>query len=327
MLRNKLVPVKNVDLSKETVGALKGILACMVLISHLHGRVDLFDHSILGTAFSAFGYLAVSCFFCLSGYGLQESVKAKKDYNDTFLLNKVFPFFCMYCFSILIYIVRDLLCQYDIKIEQIIQSLLFGDTVVDNGWYLQTQLLFYVMFYCTSVFAGYKKLLYLIGAMVGYCVACAGLNLSTTWYEASFCFPLGIFFSMQKEKLCKQISWFAIFLIFTVFIVSLFLGNKKILPEEIRIVIKMMSAALFAMLVFFAVLKINIKNAATIFLGKYSFEIYVMQGIYLNLFKTQMPIMNEWIYMLMVVVCTLITSLLLHPIYTYLRGFPKRCKV
>ena len=62
-------------LSKERTVALRGILALMVLICHLHARVELFSNSILGTLFASFGYLAVAVFFFLSGYGLTESYK------------------------------------------------------------------------------------------------------------------------------------------------------------------------------------------------------------------------------------------------------------
>ena len=57
-------------LSRNTTNSLKGVMALMVLLCHLHGRVQLFSNSILGTLFTAFGYLAVSGFFFLSGYGL-----------------------------------------------------------------------------------------------------------------------------------------------------------------------------------------------------------------------------------------------------------------
>lgn len=42
-------------LSKNETKCIKGILVCMVLLSHLSARVELFSQSVLGTIFSAFG--------------------------------------------------------------------------------------------------------------------------------------------------------------------------------------------------------------------------------------------------------------------------------
>lgn len=317
---------KNPDI--QTSSCLKGILACMVLLSHLHGRVSLFSHSILGTLFTAFGYLAVSAFFFLSGCGLQCSMTAKTDYIKTFPRRKLLPFFLICCFTILIYLLRDLLLTRSVDALRLLQSFFFAGTIVDNGWYLQAQILFYVIFYLISRYCLKQSNVLLPLTIIIYCVFCAAIGLPTTWYEASLCFPLGVLFAKHcKSDSANTPSKLRFFLTMAVmllaFVVTLLLGNKSILPEPLRIAVKMLSSALFTILLMAVVSKINIKNPITTFLGSICLEIYLLQGLFLNVFQKQLPIENDWLYMAAVTASTLVLSRLLHPVYKRLNQIGK----
>lgn len=314
---NKILDIK-------TNSCLKGILACMVLICHLHARVSLFSTNILGTIFTAFGYLAVSVFFFLSGYGLHESSANQKNYIEHFPKKKLLPFFLICAFTILIYLSRDILVGNDINAISVLQSFLFGGTIVDNGWYLQSQLLFYLIFYILYKFVKSSKAcglnIIMVFVFIFYCIICATLKMPTTWYEAGLCFPLGALYSQYKEKInstCFKRKNFIVFFIciFAMFILALFLGNKQILITPLRIFVKIVSSLLFCVLCVMTVLTINIKNIVTSFFGKISLEIYVLQGIFLNLFKKTIIIKNDILYIAIVIICTILSSLLLHPVY------------
>lgn len=305
----------------KTSSCLKGILACMVLICHMHARVSLFSSNILGPIFTAFGYLSVSVFFFLSGYGLKEAASKKEHYVSNFPKKKLLPFFCICCFTILIYFIRDICVGDDVNILTLMQSFFFGNTIVDNGWYLQTQLLFYIIFYLAYNFVKNKKSFALLFIIVLYCIFCAIAKLSTTWYEASLCFPLGILYSEYKDKINfilfknKIIHLISILCVLIVFIITLFFGNKPFLNECFRIPLKLISSVFFCLLVLTIISLINIRNPITEFLGKLSLEIYLLQGIFLNLFKKQLIIDNDWVYIICVAVCTLLLAFLFHPIY------------
>ena len=322
----------NKELDVGTSSSLKGIFACMVLLCHLHARVSLFSSNILGTLFSAFGYLAVSGFFFLSGYGLQESLTSKTNYIKYFPKKKIFPFFLVCSFTILIYLFRDILVGQNIHIISLLQSFLFGKTIVDNGWYLQTILLFYIIFYLFNKFINMSKInrvasnIILIFVFASYSLFCFIFKMSTTWYEASLCFPLGILYSQNKEKInlfvFKRKHTVVLFVfIFVGFILTLFLGNKQILIMPIRTSIKMISSLFFCVLSIILALTINIKNVVTSFLGKISLEIYLLQGIFLNLFKKQFIIENDILYIFIVLTFTILFSLLFHPLYKRINKF------
>ena len=313
---------KTLDL--KTSSCLKGILACMVLLCHLYGRVGFFSRTPLGAVFTAFGYLAVSVFFFLSGFGLTEAASLKEGYLKNFPLKKLFPFFLICSFTILIYLVRDILVGSTVKPLLLIQSFLFGNTIVNNGWYLQSQFVFYIIFYLIFRFIKSHTYLALVVSFIAYIFICVALGLSSTWYEAAFCFPLGVFYSKYKDKIhCfifanKLKPIIALLFILILFVIALFLGNRPYFVEPIRITVKIISALLCCCFCTLSVLLVNIKNTITSFLGRLSLEIYLLQGIFLNLFQKTWPIENDLLYIVAVVLCTILFAIVFHPIYNKL---------
>jgi peptidoglycan/LPS O-acetylase OafA/YrhL len=148
--------------------------------------------------------------------------------------------------------------------------------------------------------------------------------MTTTWYEAGLCFPLGAIYSALKEKvkntfvLRNHLFFICIGILALTFVITLFFGNKTILPEGLRIMVKMTSSILFSLLFALFFSKFNINFFFTRFLGKYSLEIYLTQGIFLNLFVEQLPIKNDWVYILVTAFSTILFSIIVHPIFTFI---------
>ena len=314
-------------LSKERTLALRGLLALMVLICHLHGRVKLFSNSILGTLFTAFGYLAVSVFFFLSGYGLTENYEKDNHAINKFHKTKIFPFFLICCIAILIYTLRDLLSgSFDLVV--FIQSFFIGKTIVDYGWYLQTQLLLYILFYIAFGFVTKRKLLSISLFVLVYVIACYCFKLSSTWYESVICFVLGVVVSQYKCKFVnflnkKRTILLSSICVFILFIVTLYFGNKAILSYPIRVIVKMISSVSFTLLVVMFIAIIKVDNAITTFLGKISLEIYILQGLILNIYKNVIIISNDWIYIVVTMVSVVVVSFVAHPVFAKINRIGK----
>ena len=308
-------------LDSQKSGGIKGLLVCMVLISHLSARVALFSTSLLGTMFSACGYLAVSMFFFLSGFGLYQRYHQSGDgYVKTFFGKKIVPYYAMCCIVILIYLIRDLLVGGSVDWVVFAQSFLFGGTIVDMGWYLQAQLVLYLLFYLAFRFARKKTVFWNCLLIVLYCIGCAAAGLPTTWYEGVLCFALGMLCAKHKETIQTRLGSIpkAILLcviLMLAFLGTLFLGNKQILPEPIRICVKMVSALCFDGWLLLLFVPMKRVNPISRFLGKYSFEMYVTQGMFLYGFR---PIIsNDWLYMLAVIAAALLLSWIVHPVFSW----------
>lgn len=312
-------------LSAKETKALKGILAVMVLLSHLSGRVKLFSTSLLGTMFSAFGYLAVSVFFFLSGYGLYTRYRQTgSGYIKGFFGRKILPFYGVWICVIAIYVLRDLLFKGTVNWIMLAQSFLFGDSVVNFGWYFQAQLVLYVLFWLIFSFVKEKKMLWIFVATCVYCGVCIFMGLATTWYEAVFCFPMGMMIAEYRDKILSWLQdskkWLLYLAIGTcVFLVALFFGNRSVLPQPIRILVKVFSSLCFSGMVVMAATRIRVSCVITDFIGKISLEIYVLQGLFLNGLRP--VISNDWIYMGAVTAGTILLAVVLNPIFSWVSAW------
>lgn len=226
----------------------------------------------------------------------------------------------MCCLTILIYLLRDLVTTGTTQWGVFVQSFFFGDTIVDMGWYLQAQMVLYAVFFCVFKFAKKWQILWAVISIAVYCMLCAGIGLTETWYESALCFALGMFCAKYKQWISEAVrtwrKWLPIFVGFcAIFLVTLFLGNKKILPNPLRISLKMLSAIVFNILMVMFAVCIKLDNPFTGFLGKYSFEIYVLQGMFLYGYR---PIIgNDWLYMGAVVASVIPLSLVVHLLFVF----------
>lgn len=314
--------MKSPYISLNTSAAFKGIFTVMVLLSHLKASVTLFNIGILGTALSAFGYLGVSGFFFLSGYGLCTSYRTKKEgYINTLLQRKWLPLYLINILFILLYTLRDVLCYRFVSRFKLMQSFFIFKTVVDKGWYIQVQCLLYLVFFAAFKFFKSDRLKILITFILSavYIAVCGLLGLDSTWYETVICFGLGVLYSYTSYK---RIFGGLLLKIFTpvLFLIALYLGNVRLLPDVFRIFIKIISAGLFCCILLLTARCINFRFKPLELIGKYSLEIYLTQGLFLNLFHDTFVIKNEIAYILCVLLGTLILSLALHPVITKIRN-------
>ena len=201
----------NTILSVQKANALKGILAMCVLASHVYGYgIFHFESSIINFLFgSLMGYLPVSLFFFLSGYGLESSYEKKgKNYIVTFLLIKILPFYVIYIILLGIYLLVHLIVDEHISLISIIKSLTYGGTLITFGWFLQTILVLYVIFwlsYLSDIKLIYKIHLLTISHLL-FCFISYAFEFPTTWYATSVCFLIGIYWKYYEKQIIEKIN-------------------------------------------------------------------------------------------------------------------------
>lgn len=309
-------------LSKNNSDSLKGIFSIAVLLCHLCGRTGLGSQIGLGSIYTAMGYLSVSVFFCISGYGLAYSFMNRSNYLNNFIRKKIIPIFFLYVLFVLIYslIKYFFLCLPD-PIYTFISSFYFGKTVVSNGWYIQVILLCYCLTFGVYRFIkseSYRIILIIILFLV-YISVCKFMGLSSFWYESSLCFPLGIILNNYKSRICESyldnrkyyISIFLIFLFVISFVTYLLLGGL-----EISIIPKIISSITFASIIIFISHFINLQSRLTNFLSKIYLEIYLLQGMVFILLQNKFwSINNDYLYFICAFILTLVISCLSRPIF------------
>ena len=314
-------------LSRENTQALKGVLAIAVFLSHLIPASGVFGTSILNTLFHMLGYLSVSLFFFLSGYGLMASYsKRKHEYVKKMPVEKILPFYCIIVFLVLLYQIFGLLIGDSFDWMRLIGSLTFGETIIANGWYLQVQLVLYILFFL--VFGCVKdsafKQIFTLGAVcILFIAVLIALGFSSTWYECIPSFLLGIVWYLHKKNIDKILGnnkrWFVLLSISFILFIALVLGGKLITLTYINIFLKTLSALTFAVFAMILIFNIPIKFSVANFLGKYSLEIYVMQGLFITLFHSGLVyIDNPYLYILLVSIFVIVFAITLNPIIKFI---------
>ena len=306
-------------MSKNYTNCIRGIFAILVVIHHLYQYSGLLRGTYIGTVFQLFGFLSVAAFFFFSGYGLMLS-DSKKDYIKHFFFKRFLPLYCFYVFLIILYSLWTLLLEKNIAPKLVFQSFLFGGTIVTNGWYLQAIFVAYLIY--LFVFKYFKsskmKILFFGVGIFTYCVVCMWLGLGINWYQTIPCMVLGMVYCTKKnyiDKLLKNSAWLIFILFSVVFAVCFVLSAIS----GLKVIFDVLYSLFFvcAMVAFSYILSGTslIENRFTKLCGDYSLEIYVSHGLFLRLIKLEY-IKNVYIYIVIVLIGTIISSVILKIVYT-----------
>lgn len=311
-------------MSKEYTNCLRGIFAILVVIHHLYQYSGLFRDSYIGTILQSFGVLSVAVFFFLSGYGLMFSSN-KKNYINQFFCKRFLPLYCFYVFLIVLYSLWTLLLEKEIPLSGMIQSFLFGGTIVTNGWYLQATFVMYLLYlFVFKVFESPKiKILFFGVGIFIYCIVCALLNLGVNWYQTIPCVVLGMIYCYKKDcidALLQKYAWKMLILFSVLFAIGFIfsaVNNITVLFDVLYSLFFVCAAVSLAYILCDTPL---IENRFTKLCGKYSLEIYVTHGLFLRLIKLKY-IENIPLYIITVIIGTIVMSFVIKKIHTKIVSF------
>ncbi len=264
--------------SKEKTNCLRGGLAIFILLRHLYLYTDVLKETPFKYVFYFLGFIPVACFFFLSGYGLNESAKKKTTGMLTRVLDMYIKIVCVTFIYATLWLAVD---NELLTASNLIKSLSFGGTIVENGWYLQETLLLYIVFFLAYIFFRQNRIfrvLFIFAATILLIGSLYFLKYPIVWYESTICFPLGCLASLFKDKIVKllQDKYWPIFGLGLILFVAACAGCF-ILSSKLNIV----AAICCLPLLMCALCLISGKSKTFNIFGKISFEIYVFQGLFL----------------------------------------------
>lgn len=189
------------SLSKQNTDCLKGIFAILVVISHSRNHMAALNDTILGSMLTSAGYLAVAIFFFLSGYGIETQYQRKgKAYIEQFPRKRILSIFLISVVSVLVYACFKQFVYGGITIRDLVLSVLFGQTILAYGWYLQAIVLLYILYYLShKILPEDKQIVELFIGLIVY-IACSVIFADTMLYcQSILAFPFGLVYAHVRN--------------------------------------------------------------------------------------------------------------------------------
>ena len=202
-----ILPLPNRDydlMSKEDTLAFKGIFSIVVILHHvsqIENTIPYIHH------FANFGMYAVSFFFFISAYGMTKQVKLNREkYLKGFFkkrfLKLLLPIFVV---TVLHIVVNILVFKSEYTLNSIFNIYKNGSSLINNGWYLNSILVIYLIFYLSFKITKNQNLSYIIFTIltIGYILVMKNIGFGIWWYNSMIGMIFGMYFEIFEGKIKK----------------------------------------------------------------------------------------------------------------------------
>lgn len=301
---------------RERTDSVKGFFILVVFLSHFSSYVSYtaFLDKLWFRFFSLIGQRMVTLFLLYSGYGVAESIKSKgypyvKMMPVKRILKVLFRFDC----AVLVFIVADYIMDTlkSYSASEIVLSFVGWESVGNSNWYIFAILSAYLITYFSFciVYLLLKKedrttglILTSAGAIL-YIGVLYGFKMKASyWYDTILCYPLGMTFSLYKEKIGAFFTKRHTYMICFIGLLCIEVLSLKYYNFILNIVAMMA----FAVLMILITMKIKIQNPILVFFGKHLFSIYILQRLPMMILQ-KIGVPNIY---LSFIICFIITVLL-----------------
>lgn len=285
-----LSPDNNDYLGVKSTTGLKGFLALGIVLHHLSQWVTT------GEGFSNFGYMGtyiVSIFFFLSGYGLYVQNERKENYLDNFLVKRLSKILIPFIFISAIYLIYRTINGQELSNSFFIDLFKKGSTVIYNGWFVDIIILMYIFFYISFRVFSNKTIAILVNTVfiIFYIFLAIKLGYGFWWYNSSLPFVLGLVWAKNKENIDRLLNNYyfiplvsATVLLFVSHQYSFILQKLHLVDNYSYALAANIDNVIFTLFFILIVRKIDFSNNYLLFLGKISFELYMIHGLVISIF-------------------------------------------
>ncbi len=279
--------MKEFHLSKELSTIIKG-LSCLLIVAHhycswLDGKgIDNFIIHFIGVRG---GVIGVTVFFFLSAWGLSESQTRNKYSLGTYVCRRLTKVYVPLVLTNFCYIILQSVFGHSSFTTASFLLNLFNFKLCDGVlWFCNVILIFYLIFYFSFLPASKcRKFFLCVMATILYCIFATMVYPDAPFYVYSIiAFPLGMFFSLFKERI---FSVRFICMSFSPLLVFMGVG-ASLLPLHFNLFV--MNIFSFFIIVCLALLasyadriKIDRRSIVFAFIGTFSYEIYLLHNKFL----------------------------------------------
>lgn len=266
--------------------AIRGIFAVLIFLSHSRQYLNIDQSSFYNKIFilqgNILGQLIVSVFLFYSGFGIMESYKKNQNYFQSYPKKRILTTLINFDIAIILYLLLDIIIGKHYQTKDILLSFIGYTSVGNSNWYIFAILYCYIIVYLSQLISKNPKLIALFSTilLIPYLIFTKHFQFSW-WYDTIFTFAFGLWFSifyeqittfLTKNNLLYYISLLFSFLIFTLtFLLRRYFDNYAITSNFLSII--------FVTIITLFSLKVKLSNPILKFLGKHSFNIYILQRI------------------------------------------------
>ena len=234
------------------------------------------------------------------------SLKTKKDYLQKFP-KRIFKVWLQFAVAVCLFLILNLFMGKVYSIPTILLSFTAWQSVGNSNWYILAILVLYALSYISGLMISLKTIIFV---SVGCCVYIVVLILcgrGSWYYNTIFCYPLGMLFGEYEQKVQMLLEKTDTYLMIVVGCVVAFLATYLCAIKchgVIWLVMVELRGNMFVLLVVLATSRIKIGNPMLNWLGKHTFEIYILQR--LPMIALSGSGLNKYVYF---IICAVVTGL------------------
>ena len=298
-------------LDKDRTLCLKGLLSIFIIAFHIQFLVDIPFMYL----FYSWGALVVSLFFFISGYGLTCSyLKKGNRYLNGFIYRRIWKTMKPFLIVTILYIVVEFMDKGALSCPSLKEMIYRGKTLLPYSWFVIAIIVQYFFFFFSFCYVTTmtRKMVYVLLLTIIGMIIMSNMHYERHWWISSLAFPTGMFYA-YKESSCnnmlRQRKWRIFFM--------------PIVCMLILIIVLLKIEALFTIVyILIPLLVINLisyvgrkQNKIMMFLGLISYEIYLFHGVSIHLLRGKhIYIESDYLFVLLVYVCTILFSYCLHKV-------------
>ncbi|MBR5992248.1 MAG: acyltransferase [Lachnospiraceae bacterium] len=304
-------------MSPKQTAAINGIFVMFVFLRHFGQNIDFGEYDkILRMVDNRLGQMLVSTFLFYSGYGIMYSIINKNNYIKS-LPQRFLKLLIQFDIAVLLFLTVDLILGYDYSIKTILLAFIGWTSIGNSNWYIFAMLCLYLITFISGIICKKNHFLLIVLVTIGCAAYIVLLHMAGKpqyCYDTILCFPVGLLYGLYIKGIniflrSKKIIPAIYILISLMIFAGLYICEKKLTAQMPHLALLELKNISFAIIFVALTTLLVIGNRVLNWLGKYVFEIYILQRIPMMVFKN--VITNKYIYFTICLILTIIVSPLL----------------
>ncbi len=305
-------------LSPEQTGTVNGFFVLLVFLRH---TVDYMDFGAWDSIFvfvnKRLDQLIVAPFLFYSGYGVCCSIQKKgQRYVAQLPKNRFLKVWLHFALAVLLYHALSIVMDKDYAPLRIALSYTGWDSIGNSNWYIFATLFMYLATWLS--FTVFRKNRHLAAATltalaVGYILVMRQWK-GLWWYDTALVYPAGVLYGLYgahfEKWLRKPLRPLALLGMGGCFAVCYLLRQGLVWRE--------LMAVAFALTIVLGTMLFKVGNPILKFLGKYTFEIYILQRLPMMLLQGRFS--NQYVYLGVSFAATLLIAVAFKTMLDWLDG-------